>query len=692
VIWLVLGLATKYAHVMARLRLCHIAAVALLIVVPASADAKVTVRITGLKAHTGASAGAPISITPTVTVAGRTARVRLTAKLLGKRNYALKGVGSRQFTGRKVVAFAPIVPRNAHAGSYALSVCVTSQKQAAACRTLTTKVRVLTLTVKPKPLTAARTLDAARAATATIGPAGGTLATTAADGAVARVRIPPKALAAPTQVTMTPVTKIDGHPAKPGVLAGVQLAPDGLQLAVAAELELKPTVRTKAAQRTVLTGDTDGTNTRPEVFKDAGDGAKVALLHFSSYELAYVPFGDLRAQRAMLDWSKFPPGPNIEQLTARLAEKLGAARERQLATSKGDVDRGPQVELGLPIQAEINALLEAYYSGQVLPQLLQAKGNCEVAPLALSAAFAWQKLVELSGRREAYAAEIATIDDLARQIIRAGLVCLHKRCVQDNYPEAFEDYLHLYSRAELLAITPPYTVSEELRRCLRFKVEIESALTIPAGANLLGGQRSGPGYLYQLRGEGVVPEPGLGAPFAKVPVLLDYSSFSGSTTDFYAGKWFACTDARLTEAAAHGNPGTVTVDLGSLTIRHDAAQTARDFVLRIDAGDTYGEPGFYGGPFETYGNTSTGGGEFCVNEPSETAGNRWARVFDAVGARDTTTNAPGAPARPYQLAGFTRATKPVFLQRSKRDTGNVGGWDYDITTTIRIVHTPIRVG
>jgi hypothetical protein len=662
-----------------------IAGLAALAVLPASAaTAKPTAEVTGLTAYTGASAGAPLPITPKVRVSGGTAAVTVTATLSGRRIYKLTGAGKKRFSGSKAVAFAPTVPKKAAAGTYALTVCVTPAKPKKGCRRLKAKVSVLTLSTKPNPLTAPRTLDVEHATTGTIGPAGGTLSTTAADGSVARLTIPAKALPMATEITMTPVTRIDGHPAKPGVLAGVQLTPDGQQLAIAAKLELIPQLKTKPVQRTVLTSDAGGTNTRPELFKDAGDGATLSLLHFSSYELAYVGFNDRAAQRALLDRSKFPPGPNLEQLTAKLAETLGVERQRQLLGTDTPEETAR-------VQAEIAAVLEAYYNGQIVPQLEQAKGNCQIAPLALEGAYGWERLVGLTGLADRYKAELANLSRLEKAVIQGALLCFHKRCVQDNFPEAFDDYLELYGRAVLLAIEPPYELNDEIRRCLRFKVEIESDLSIAAGTNPLGGQRSGPGYHYTLRGEAPAPEPGLGVPSSFFAVLLDYASFSGSTSDFYPGTFLACTDKRITEVAAHGNAGTVTVSLETLKVRHEFAQTARDFLLKVNAGDVYDSAASYGGPFETYGTSSTGSGANC-DDTYEEAGNRWARVFDFVGARDTRTNAPMAPSIPYQLAGFTRGANPVYMQRTKRDIGNVGGYDFDITTTIRIIHTPLRVG
>ena len=169
--------------------------------------------------------------------------------------------------------------------------------------------------------------------------------------------------------------------------------------------------------------------------------------------------------------------------------------------------------------------------------------------------------------------------------------------------------------------------------------------------------------------------------------MLDYDVFSGSVTDAYSGTPFGCPNPVLAETATRGTPGAISVNIGTLRVHHFVALTQQDFVMRVAAGDVYDGATTFGGPYETY--TTTGG---CSPEPDVAVANRWARIFDFVGTRDTRTNAPDAPIRPYQLTGFTRGAVPVYLQRTKRDTGNVGGVDFNIETTIRIVHTPIRVG
>ena len=92
----------------------------------------------------------------------------------------------------------------------------------------------------PHPKGVSVTLDNAKAATAVIPVTGGTLSATGADGSVFTLTIPDKALGGDEKVTMTPLIAVNGLPFSGGLVAGVQLEPDGLELFQMATLTIKP--------------------------------------------------------------------------------------------------------------------------------------------------------------------------------------------------------------------------------------------------------------------------------------------------------------------------------------------------------------------------------------------------------------------------------------------------------------------
>src|SRR4051794_35835196 len=102
---------------------------------------------------------------------------------------------------------------------------------------------------KPHPINATLTVDQARAASANItAAAGGKVVVTARNGTKMTVTFPSGAMLEDTVVTATPVTRLASRYTRKGMLAGVQLQPEGLQ-------HLKPATvrfarRGKAKKRT----------------------------------------------------------------------------------------------------------------------------------------------------------------------------------------------------------------------------------------------------------------------------------------------------------------------------------------------------------------------------------------------------------------------------------------------------------
>jgi hypothetical protein len=80
--------------------------------------------------------------------------------------------------------------------------------------------------------------DAAAARSAIIGPAGGSISATSANGAVYTLTFPADALPVETAVGVYPVTRVTAGAVDAAVSAGVQFTPDGLRLTVPAQLTI----------------------------------------------------------------------------------------------------------------------------------------------------------------------------------------------------------------------------------------------------------------------------------------------------------------------------------------------------------------------------------------------------------------------------------------------------------------------
>jgi hypothetical protein len=78
-----------------------------------------------------------------------------------------------------------------------------------------------------------------RAASATVGEAGGTVSATASDGTTYALAIPPGALVGQETITIVPVTAVGNLPLRGGLVAAVRFAPDGLELFKPATLTIE---------------------------------------------------------------------------------------------------------------------------------------------------------------------------------------------------------------------------------------------------------------------------------------------------------------------------------------------------------------------------------------------------------------------------------------------------------------------
>lgn len=154
----------------------------------------------------------------------------------------------------------------------------------------------ITVTVVDAPLTLGVTLDAARTATVLIGPDGGEVTTTAADGTVSRLTVPPGALVSEQTISMTPVLGITGLPFSGELVAAVHFTPDGLQLARPATLTLTLPGQVDPAGLLGFVFDDTGTNF--EVVSASVNGATLALqvLHFSTAGTAEGTLQDFAQQ------------------------------------------------------------------------------------------------------------------------------------------------------------------------------------------------------------------------------------------------------------------------------------------------------------------------------------------------------------------------------------------------------------
>jgi len=202
--------------------------------------------------------------------------------------------------------------------------------------------------------TVAPVLDASGSTAAIVGATGGTLSTSAQNGTTFELKIPEGALAGSETLTMTPIQSL----AHGGLrfIAGVQLAPDGLQLLKAAELDVHP------ARRTGRSGQV--------AFGYEGTGSQFGLVPLSTRSAAAIPvttlggFGLAAATRSQTSRRAHnPPSDPDAAFIQQLAIRLHQVRNHRSVRSN---------------RRTVKGLLAAFYTGYVRP-LLRSSGASNAA-------------------------------------------------------------------------------------------------------------------------------------------------------------------------------------------------------------------------------------------------------------------------------------------------------------------------
>lgn len=151
-------------------------------------------------------------------------------------------------------------------------------------------------TAPPTPPEAVRppVVDSARSASAAIGPAGGTLRTSAADGVEYMLTVPAGALTETVTIHMTPIIDL-GNPALANGLTGaVQFEPSGLRFARLGTLRIGSEGALPAGSRRVgFSSASDGSRVQLSPPVVSNGGTEIPVSHFSSVGAANLTPGQI---------------------------------------------------------------------------------------------------------------------------------------------------------------------------------------------------------------------------------------------------------------------------------------------------------------------------------------------------------------------------------------------------------------
>jgi hypothetical protein len=269
----------------------------------------------------------------------------------------------------------------------------------------------------PNPLAVTPTLDTTNAVTQLVSAInGGTLTTTGADGSVFTLTFPANALVSDEQITMTPLTSTAGLPVSGGLLAGVDLQPDGLRLLQPVTLTIQPAVSVSCNQQ-------------------IGFG-----YHGTGQEFYFQPLG--LTQTITINLEHFSAA-GVGQGQAGNGGVPTAYEDRLSAVMQPIALEQRQCTPGVPQDnqqwlQELAGNLQLYYDKVVVPGLEAAKTDDSLAQSAIGNALSLARTTALLGldQDEPFATDVQYIFQSIPIIIKNAYNKAYGRCLNDTSQSA----------------------------------------------------------------------------------------------------------------------------------------------------------------------------------------------------------------------------------------------------------------
>jgi hypothetical protein len=302
------------------------------------------------------------------------------------------------------------------------------------------------------PPTVTPSLDTTHQATADINATGGSLNLSDAKGNQFTLTIPAGALLDRTTITMTAISSATGLPGT-GLIAGVELEPDGLPLLQPAQLKIDlASPPPNGAQAVGWRGQSPGIYLNP-VLPDPKT-LTIALTHFSG---AGMGGGDLTSELLFID-------NKMDLLTSTIGGLLAEDRQAQLL---GDTETEEM------LQGTIQELFNDGYESIIVPlmQLAESSQDPDVIRCAIVQVLGYERQRQLLGTTVgAYTEDDAISTDVTQFVYHTapGILfpLLLDRCKQHDF-SVYDDLLGAYRQFALLGSAPDGDVIEAtVQSCL----------------------------------------------------------------------------------------------------------------------------------------------------------------------------------------------------------------------------------
>jgi hypothetical protein len=316
-----------------------------------------------------------------------------------------------------------------------------------------------------QPVTVTTTVDQSSAVSARIGPEGGTLTASGADGSQFTLEIPADALLEEIEVTMIPIKSMEGLPLEGGLAAGVQLEPEGMTFYDFVTLTVEPAKDIPVDQQIPIgSSGVDGAVYIPLIDPESTT-VRLRLLHFSSGGVAKGFLADLAPVRQRLG------GSAEARLESLMNAEYARARQTQLLTSEDTLDMGL-----------LESLMKQWKEQVLKPRQAAAGESCAAARLAIVTVNSYARFLQMLG-----------LPDDSESLMADLVPIMSRVCLKEEYELCRDEHIvhrmlpmingvvKLQSKWGLFTDEMDQILAEAedlARKCLTFELEFESTARV----------------------------------------------------------------------------------------------------------------------------------------------------------------------------------------------------------------------
>jgi hypothetical protein len=317
---------------------------------------------------------------------------------------------------------------------------------------------------EPNPLRVSVTLEAETRTAEVIPVSGGTLTATGSDGTRYTLVIPENALLSDQEIRMTPVSSIEGLPFGNGVIAAVDLKPDGLAFLEPATLTIQPPQGVSPKDFVGFSYIHEG----EELFlypSEATDTSVIfSVMHFTGYGGGSDPAGDSSSM------AKYVPSSGESQ-----AAQKAAAAVQKAKLSGGDVP-----------DDEVRDILLEWYNTTVFPNLRAAVSDDSKLESSGLEFARWWRAVGHWGLENDLDNQIQRAKNLFYKAMNNAIKMRNERCKSQTDPTNVRRLMRL---AKLAYGAQLYGSTEEqgddaldkTAKCAKFELQFTSRIENLAG-------------------------------------------------------------------------------------------------------------------------------------------------------------------------------------------------------------------